>query len=366
MSNGYFVADTNSLVYAYHAGGPDLLDQYIRLATESDRQFAITRTVSDEIEDGPLKAELGQYIADRDIPILSAPETEQRLRAGTLSSKSAGEVSMLEVAAREQEAGRITRIWSDDKYFDSPQIMRNHPDVHRSMSAELLDEAYEQRFIGNSEYKAFRDGYEAQADFRPGESPRLNTFQYDLPSSEIDAPHRVSPAHIQAGRALGVAGLALEVYDGAESVRTAQRLHGEGNATAAQSELIHFGARSVGGWTGAGIGMATGAVLGVESGPGLLVTGAIGGVAGVFVGDKIAEWNDNRGIYNQELGGKTWTYDPDNPAQGWRREAPGLRSGRGWRGWRWVLRCWPRSVPHRSSGRRCSAIFALISPSALT
>ncbi len=127
---------------------------------------------------------------------------------------------------------------------------------------------------------------------------------------------------IKVGGALGVAGLALELYDGVESVRTAQRLQGEGNATAADSELIHFGARTVGGWTGAGIGIMTGAVLGVESGPGLLVTGAIGGVAGVFAGDKIAAWNDNRGIYNQELGGKTWTYDPDNPALGWRSKAP--------------------------------------------
>ena len=329
MSNGYFLADTNSLVYGYRAGGPELLDEYINVASGQQREFAITKTVLDEIEDGPLKAELGQYLADRNIPILSAPDTEQRLRAGTLSPKSAGEVSMLEVAAREQEAGRITRVWSDDKYFDSPQIMRDHPDVHRSMSADLLDETYEQRFIGNSEYKAFRYGYEAQADFRPGESPRLNTFRHDLPSPEIDAPHRVSPAHIQAGRALGVAGLALEVYDGAESVRTAQRLHGEGNATAAESTLIHFGARSVGGWTGAGIGMATGAVLGVETGPGLLVTGAIGGVAGVFAGEKIAAWNDNRGIYNQELGGKTWVYDPENPALGWRHEAPIDRSDDG-------------------------------------
>jgi len=39
-----------------------------------------------------------------------------------------------------------------------------------------------------------------------------------------------------------------------------------------------------------------------------------------------------------------------------------LRSGRGmddplrvWRGWRWVLRCWPRSVACRRRGRRCSA-----------
>lgn len=322
MSNGYFLADTNSLVYAYRAGGPELLDTYLEAAEEQDRKFAITETVRKEMKDGPLRAELGQYLADRNISILSAPDTEQRLRAGTLSPKSAGEVSMLEVAAREQEAGRITRIWSDDKYFDSPQIMRDHPDVHRSMSADLLDEAYEQRFIGNSEYRAFRDGYEAQAEFRPGESPRLNTFGHDLPSPEIEAPSRVRPGHIQAGRALGIAGLALEVYDGADSVRTAHRLAGEGNRTGAESELIHFGARSVGGWAGAGIGLAGGAALGVETGPGLFVTGAIGGVAGVFAGDKFAEWTDNRRIYNQELGGNTWTYDPENPALGWRRQAP--------------------------------------------
>jgi hypothetical protein len=322
MSNGYVLADTNSLVYAYRAGGRELLDTYLDAAEEQGRKFAITETVLKEIKDGPLRADLGQYIADRSIPILSAPDTEQRLRAGTLSPISAGEVSMLEVAAREREAGRITRIWSDDKYFDSPQIMRGHPDVHRSMSAELLDEAYEQKFIGSRDYRAFRDGYEAQADFRPGESPRLNTFRYDLPSPEVDAPNRVGPAHMQAGRTLGVAGLALEIYDGADSLRTAQRLRGEGNATAAESELVHFGARSVGGWTGAGIGMAGGALLGVKSGPGLLVTGTIGGVAGVFAGDKFAEWTDNRRIYNQELGGNTWTYDPENPALGWRRQAP--------------------------------------------
>ena len=139
---------------------------------------------------------------------------------------------------------------------------------------------------------------------------------------EVDHVTRVRPARIHAGTALGVAGLALEVYDGVDSVRTADRLAREGNRTGAESELIHFGARSVGGWAGAGIGMAGGALLGVETGPGLLVTGAIGGVAGVFAGDKFAEWTDNRRIYNQELGGNTWTHDPENPSLGWRRKAP--------------------------------------------
>jgi hypothetical protein len=319
MSNGYFLADTNSIVYAYRAGGRELLDTYLDVAIEQDRKFAITERVLGEIDDGPLKRELIQYIADRNIKILPNPLTQQLIESGKISPVSAGEASILEVANRESELGRVTRIWADDKYFDSEQIMRKHPDVHRTMSAALLDEAYDQRFIGEADHQRFRAGYVAQPVFI--DSDRLNSFRYDFSSPEIYAPRGVlTPTG--AGRALGVAGLALEVYDGADSIRTANRLSREGNQTAAESELTHFGARSVGGWTGAGIGMAGGALLGVETGPGLLVTGAIGGVAGVFAGDKFAEWTDNRRIYNQELGGNTWTYDPENPALGWRREAP--------------------------------------------
>ncbi len=140
---------------------------------------------------------------------------------------------------------------------------------------------------------------------------------------EVDHVTRVHPARIRAGSALGIAGLALDAYDAAESVSTARRLSAEGNATAAESELIHFGSRTVGGMAGAGLGFVGGAALGVETGPGLFVTGAIGGVAGVFAGDKIAEWTDNRRIYNQDdRQGNTWTHDPENPALGWQRKAP--------------------------------------------
>ena len=124
MSNGYLLSDTNSLVYAYRAGGPELLDEYIYVADAQQRELAITKTVEREIEKGPLGKELLQYIADREITVLSAPETELKLRTGQITSKNAGEVSMLEIAAQENAAGRSTRIWSDDKYFDSEQIMR--------------------------------------------------------------------------------------------------------------------------------------------------------------------------------------------------------------------------------------------------
>lgn len=75
MTKGYLLADTNSLVYAYKAGGTNLIDLYMEIAIEQDREFAITDRVLREIEDGPLKKELSKYIADRQVTVLHAPDT---------------------------------------------------------------------------------------------------------------------------------------------------------------------------------------------------------------------------------------------------------------------------------------------------
>ncbi len=140
---------------------------------------------------------------------------------------------------------------------------------------------------------------------------------------DVDYVTRIRPAQIGAARALGIAGLALEAYDGAQTYRTASRLRGEGNDTAADSELIHFGSRSVGGLGGAAIGAGAGGVATSWSGPGMLVGGTVGGIVGVFGGEKFAEWTDNRRIYNQQdRSGNTWTFDPEQPQGGWRRDAP--------------------------------------------
>jgi predicted ABC-type ATPase len=140
---------------------------------------------------------------------------------------------------------------------------------------------------------------------------------------DVDYTTRIRPAQIGASRALGIAGLALEAYDGAQTYRTANRLRGEGNDTAAESQLIHFGSRSVGGLGGAAIGAGAGGVATSWSGPGILVGGTVGGVIGVFGGEKFAQWTDNRRIYNQQdRSGNTWTFDPDQPQSGWQRNAP--------------------------------------------
>ncbi len=258
---------------------------------------------------GKVPASLDTIHAQTDVPIrifnregveLYDSRTDTRLPGAALEEAREARLKDPNITRNLRDGWREQQTW----HRDLPENLSNNPKVHPAARENLLAER-SANHVTESVERTTREAI------------------------EVDHVTRVQPTRIRAGSALGVAGLALEVYDGANSVRTAHRLAGEGNRTAAESELIHFGARSVGGWAGAGIGIATGAVLGVETGPGLLVTGAIGGVAGVFVGDRIAEWNDNRGIYNQELGGKTWIYDPDNPALGWRREAPIDRSDDG-------------------------------------
>ena len=130
-------------------------------------------------------------------------------------------------------------------------------------------------------------------------------------------------AGMRPGLALGVAGAALAAYDAADTGFRIKRHLDEGNQTAAQSEAIHFGGRTVGGLAGVGLGMAAGGVVGLKTGPGALVTAAVGGVAGAVAGERIAGWIDDRSIYNQtDRQGYEWTFDPERADRGWRRQAP--------------------------------------------
>lgn len=168
--------------------------------------------------------------------------------------------------------------------------------------------------------------------FHPGEL--IGTVENRLAPGQVYRPlltpagQSLEAAHLRpglrsGGAALGIAGAALVLYDASETGFSIRRHLNQGNATAAQSEAIHFGSRTVGGFAGAGLGVAAGAMAGIETGPGALVTGAIGGIAGAVGGEKIAAWMDNRAIYNQtDRQGNTWTLDPGRPDRGWRRDAP--------------------------------------------
>ncbi len=57
-----------------------------------------------------------------------------------------------------------------------------------------------------------------------------------------------------------------------------------------------------------------GALLGVETGPGLIATGLIGGTIGAISGEKLNTYLNDRKIYNQtDSQGQPWTYDPAKP-----------------------------------------------------
>lgn len=303
MSNGYFLVDTNTLVFAYRAGGTSLLDKYMRFAEKQGREFAITETVRGEIEKGPLKKELIQYFSDKDVPILDAPNTERLVREGALSRVSAGEYSMLEIAKKEGEAGRTTRIWADDELFDSPQLIFKNPDAHRSMSWELLGEAYDEKFIDAADYEKYRAGYASQRAFI--DSQRLNSFQYDFSSLEIDAHQRARMKGVAGGILLEAAITAHEwneTHLRAQVFRDTLR-----NDRTATDAYVQQGAQTTGTLVGTATGGMTAAVLGTgTAGTALLVTGEA-----YFFG-KAAErgvelWQQH-GVYNIKSEGVDWAF----------------------------------------------------------
>lgn len=129
-------------------------------------------------------------------------------------------------------------------------------------------------------------------------------------------------------KGLGIAGVAATAYDAAQTGRQTTELLEQGNVTGAQSGVLHFGSRTLGMAAGAAIVGSAGAAAGVETGPGMLVAGAVGAVVGGVGGDKVADAIDQYRIYHQkDPQGLPWRYDPEHPQQGWVSELPALPGG---------------------------------------
>lgn len=325
--NGYFLVDTNSLVYAYRAGGTRLLDTYFEMAQAEKRELAITQRVRVEIQDGPLKHELGRYIADRQIPVLDNPQTTQRLKVGELPRKNAGEESIVEIGKQQHAAGRSPRILADDKFFASEQELRKAPGIQPITSAELLNQAREDKFISEKKYREYLAGYKNQAPFRaggPSYSPRLDTFDPHRPTVIERAGERLGDPRI-AQIGLKVAGAAAVSMDALAMSRTTARLLDQGNTTGAQSEILHFAGRAGGGAAGAVAGSSLGGA--VAGHWGAVGGGILGAAAGALGGDKLLDAVDRQHIHTQRgSDGNNWHYD-ERSGRGWTRmstdEGPG-------------------------------------------
>ncbi|WP_208589909.1 zeta toxin family protein [Xanthomonas fragariae] len=134
----------------------------------------------------------------------------------------------------------------------------------------------------------------------------------------VDFNVRVKPVAI---RGLGVAGAAATVYDVAATGHQVDQLRAQGNAVGAQAQLLQFGARNIGGWAGGVVGVQIGATAGVETGPGLVLTGLAGGALGAIAGSEAIQWLEQRKIYNQtDRSGVAWHLDPNAPDNGWTRQ----------------------------------------------
>ncbi|QWP77435.1 type II toxin-antitoxin system VapC family toxin [Lysobacter sp. K5869] len=329
----YFLADTSSLVYAYRAGGPQLLDTYRKLARAGEYEFAITKTVETEIENGPLRHELGRYIAERNIKILATPETELQLNAATdplehaRLSKNAGERSLIEIAASEQAQGRNTVIWSDDRHFASPQIrrqlQRDLPSLETKTTAELLDQSHRDEFITQAEYQQHVKSYLTNKDFQ--DSPRLRAFDPTLSGlpelAEGEASLRAPPGQrgaasmqlligeVPRNTLIRSGGLLTTGADLAVSAQRAAELLEQDNPTAARSEATHAAARNLGGW----VGGASAASLVGTSGyvPVAVVMADAMLMSKAF--DKAVELKENRDITHQtDKQGVAWAFDGNN------------------------------------------------------
>ncbi|MGH8083323.1 MAG: hypothetical protein ACREP7_22290, partial [Lysobacter sp.] len=127
--------------------------------------------------------------------------------------------------------------------------------------------------------------------------------------------------HPVLARGAIAAGAAATAVDAVTSGGDVARLYDQDNAVGAESQMLHFGARNVGGWAGAVAGAKLGTLAGIESGPGMVITGIVGAGIGAWTADKAVAWIEQERINTQaDNDGNTWRFDPKSPEQGWTRQ----------------------------------------------
>ncbi|ALN63048.1 putative peptidoglycan binding domain protein [Lysobacter antibioticus] len=190
---------------------------------------------------------------------------------------------------------------------DLPNTIAQNDKVPASTAEALLREQADRGKVAHSAQRA-----EAAATLdelvRPG-APLAHAPQVDAPGPGI------RKATVLAGAsALGVA---ASVYDAKQTGDRIGTLLAQDNPLAAQSQFAHYAARGTGGWLG---GAAAGLAVGWETGPGAIAFVAVGAIAGSQVGEKVAQWWDDRQVYNQtDREGVDWKYN----GKQWRRQEPG-------------------------------------------
>ncbi|WP_081931005.1 zeta toxin family protein [Lysobacter antibioticus] len=204
---------------------------------------------------------------------------------------------------------RLRNAWQAQAEWhrDLPNTIAQNDKVPASTAEALLREQADRGKVAHSAQRA-----EAAATIdelvRPG-APLAHA-----PNADVSGPGIRKATVLAGASALGVA---ASVYDAKQTGDRIGTLLAQDNPLAAQSQFAHYAARGTGGWLG---GAAAGLAVGWETGPGAIAFVAVGAIAGSEVGEKVAQWWDERQVYNQtDRDGVDWKYN----GKQWLRQEPG-------------------------------------------
>ncbi|MDE5454255.1 hypothetical protein GWE18_15675 [Bradyrhizobium sp. CSA112] len=134
--SSHLYLDHNSLAYAYQGGGTALLDRIAVYAAQQGYELRISDVVRGEIEAGPLRKELGGWLQSKGLSSGLPTQTLLQVITGEIPSKSAGDVSIVELAKSDIAAGNRVTVWADDEFFTRSQNLRGLPNGFNSTGVQ--------------------------------------------------------------------------------------------------------------------------------------------------------------------------------------------------------------------------------------
>ncbi|MGO1002760.1 zeta toxin family protein [Lysobacter sp. CA196] len=204
---------------------------------------------------------------------------------------------------------RLRNAWQAQAEWhrDLPNTIAQNDKVPASTAEALLREQADRGKVVHSAQRA-EAAATLDALVRPG-APLAHA-----PTPDATGPNLRKVATLAGVSALGVAASAYDAKQTGDRIGT---LLAQDNPLAAQSQFAHYAARGTGGWLG---GAAAGLAVGWETGPGAIAFVAVGAIAGSQVGENVAQWWDDRQVFNQtDRDGVDWKYN----GKQWLRQEPG-------------------------------------------
>ena len=182
--SSYLYLDHNSLAYAYQGGGTALLDRIAVYAAQQGYELRISDVVRGEIEAGPLRKELGGWLQSKGLSSGLPTQTLLQVITGEIPSKSAGDVSIVELAKSDIAAGNRVTVWADDEFFTRSQNLRGLPNGFNSTGVQgtstLINQMAADGAMTPGEYvttvESFRSKVQPFIQDPRGYSPRLDQF----------------------------------------------------------------------------------------------------------------------------------------------------------------------------------------------